>query len=91
VREGTCPSPAASIETCLRQVPHDAEGTWKDSIDKIAIERGYKNRDVINVTKEGLGDSYEAKLKMFFEVRDDMMRMKPWACLCLHFISGAHA
>jgi 1,2-dihydroxy-3-keto-5-methylthiopentene dioxygenase len=25
-------------------------------IDEVAQERGYKNRDVINVTREGLGD-----------------------------------
>ena len=25
-------------------------------IDAVAAERGYKNRDVINVSKEGLGD-----------------------------------
>ena len=37
-----------------------------EKIDQVAEERDYKNRDVINVTKEGLGDSYEAKLKMFF-------------------------
>ena len=36
------------------------------AIDEIARERDYKNRDVINVTKEGLGDAYEEKLKIFF-------------------------
>jgi 1,2-dihydroxy-3-keto-5-methylthiopentene dioxygenase len=40
---------------------------WEPEIDRIAAERVYKNRDVINVTKEGLGDLYEAKLKTFFE------------------------
>ncbi|KAF8335359.1 Acireductone dioxygenase ARD family [Cantharellus anzutake] len=40
---------------------------WEPEIDRIAAENGYKNRDVINVTKEGLGDLYEAKLKIFFE------------------------
>lgn len=32
----------------------------------MAAERSYKNRDVINVSEEGLGDQYEAKLKIFF-------------------------
>lgn len=29
-------------------------------------ERSYKNRDVIKVSKEGLGDLYASKLKGFF-------------------------
>lgn len=36
-------------------------------INEVANERQYRNRDVISVTKEGLGDAYEAKLKMFYE------------------------
>lgn len=39
---------------------------WEPKIDEVARERGYKNRDRLNVTKEGLGDQYDAKLKMFF-------------------------
>ena len=31
-----------------------------------ARERGYKNRDEINVSKAGLGDIYEEKIKGFF-------------------------
>jgi 1,2-dihydroxy-3-keto-5-methylthiopentene dioxygenase len=37
------------------------------AIDLIAKERSYKNRDIINVSKAGLGDQYEAKIKIFFE------------------------
>jgi 1,2-dihydroxy-3-keto-5-methylthiopentene dioxygenase len=48
-------------------IPIDDEGKWQARIDEVAQERGYKNRDVINVTKEGLGDAYEAKIKLFFE------------------------
>lgn len=40
---------------------------WEEQINEVARERDYKNRDTINVTKEGLGDAYESKLKMFFE------------------------
>ncbi|KAF8638799.1 hypothetical protein AX17_001858 [Amanita inopinata Kibby_2008] len=36
-------------------------------IDKIAIEQGYKNRDMINVSKEGLGEVYEEKIRGFFQ------------------------
>ena len=40
---------------------------WQSDIDNIAKERSYKNRDTINVSKEGLGDAYEAKLEGFFK------------------------
>ncbi|KAL0063213.1 1,2-dihydroxy-3-keto-5-methylthiopentene dioxygenase [Marasmius tenuissimus] len=40
---------------------------YEDKIDAIAREREYKNRDTINVTKEGFGDAYEEKIKMFFQ------------------------
>ncbi|KAG6332096.1 hypothetical protein ID866_6992 [Astraeus odoratus] len=45
-------------------VPSDGRYT---AIDAIAQERNYKNRDFIAITKEGLGDSYESKIKMFYE------------------------
>jgi len=48
-------------------IPIDNEGGWERKIDDLAVERGYKNRDTINVTKEGLGDAYEGKIKTFFE------------------------
>jgi 1,2-dihydroxy-3-keto-5-methylthiopentene dioxygenase len=50
-------------------VPLDQKtpGGWESEIDRIAEQQGYKNRDTINVTKEGLGDLYETKLKAFFE------------------------
>jgi 1,2-dihydroxy-3-keto-5-methylthiopentene dioxygenase len=35
-------------------------------VDKLAQERGYKNRDEITVSPEKMGDAYEAKVKMFF-------------------------
>lgn len=37
-----------------------------EQVELIAAERSYKNRDVISVSKEGLGDLYEEKLKGFF-------------------------
>lgn len=39
---------------------------WEPEINRIAKERDYRNRDRLNVNKEGLGDQYEEKLKMFF-------------------------
>ncbi|TFK97331.1 Acireductone dioxygenase ARD family [Pterulicium gracile] len=38
----------------------------EEKINAIAAERGYKNRDNIHVSKEGMGDAYEDKLKIFF-------------------------
>ncbi|CAE6534571.1 unnamed protein product [Rhizoctonia solani] len=36
-------------------------------VESVANERGYKNRDTINVSRGGLGDLYESKIKGFFE------------------------
>ena len=50
-------------------VPLDQGGPlgWESEIDRIAEQQGYKNRDTVNVTKEGMGDQYEMKIKSFFE------------------------
>lgn len=47
-------------------VPVPTTGEYP-KVDAVARERGYKNRDVITITKEGLGDLYESKLKSFYE------------------------
>ncbi|KAJ7175017.1 Acireductone dioxygenase ARD family [Mycena crocata] len=39
---------------------------YEPRVDEIARERGYKNRDLINVSKEGMGEIYEEKIKGFF-------------------------
>eukprot|EP01113_Clastostelium_recurvatum_P030720 TRINITY_DN3762_c0_g1_i4.p1 TRINITY_DN3762_c0_g1~~TRINITY_DN3762_c0_g1_i4.p1 ORF type:complete len:170 (+),score=53.63 TRINITY_DN3762_c0_g1_i4:37-546(+) len=36
-------------------------------LDTITKERGYKNRDVVNISTQTFGDAFEAKLKIFFE------------------------
>ncbi|KUJ19799.1 1,2-dihydroxy-3-keto-5-methylthiopentene dioxygenase [Mollisia scopiformis] len=38
----------------------------EQDVDKLATERSYKNRDVITVSPEKLGDIYEEKVKSFF-------------------------
>jgi 1,2-dihydroxy-3-keto-5-methylthiopentene dioxygenase len=48
-------------------IPLDTAGEWEAVIDTISKEQGYRNRDTINATKEGLGELYESKLKSFFE------------------------
>ncbi|KAJ5715149.1 uncharacterized protein N7483_012330 [Penicillium malachiteum] len=37
-----------------------------EHVDKIALERGYKNRDSVCVSPQTMGDVYEEKVKMFF-------------------------
>ncbi|KIH90636.1 1,2-dihydroxy-3-keto-5-methylthiopentene dioxygenase [Sporothrix brasiliensis 5110] len=36
-------------------------------VDKLAVERGYRNRDEIKVSPATMGDIYEAKVKSFFD------------------------
>ncbi|RXK40691.1 1,2-dihydroxy-3-keto-5-methylthiopentene dioxygenase [Tremella mesenterica] len=48
-------------------IPIDEEGQWEKEIDTFAEQRGYKNRDRITVTKAGLGEAYETKIKSFFD------------------------
>jgi 1,2-dihydroxy-3-keto-5-methylthiopentene dioxygenase len=48
-------------------IPYSSDGSWEEKINEIAKERDYKNRDTINITKQGLGDLYETKIKSFFE------------------------
>ncbi|TFK25380.1 Fe-ARD 1 [Coprinopsis marcescibilis] len=45
------------------EIPIDG---YLPKLDAVAEERGYKNRDHITVSKDGLGDLYEEKLKSFF-------------------------
>lgn len=42
-------------------------GDYEREIDAIALKQGYKNRDTISITREGLGDLYDSKIKTFFE------------------------
>lgn len=37
-----------------------------ESVNELAKERGYKNRDEIVVSPQAMGDVYEEKVKMFF-------------------------
>ncbi|KAF9923959.1 1,2-dihydroxy-3-keto-5-methylthiopentene dioxygenase [Linnemannia zychae] len=39
---------------------------FAEQVDRICEERKYKNRDQITVSKEGLGDQFDAKIKTFF-------------------------
>ena len=38
-----------------------------ESVDALASERGYRNRDEITVSPAAMGDIYEAKVRSFFD------------------------
>ncbi|KAK7042030.1 1,2-dihydroxy-3-keto-5-methylthiopentene dioxygenase [Favolaschia claudopus] len=59
------PETLTALNVLSWHIPID-EG-HKDAVNAVAKERGYKNRDTINVSKEGMGEVYEAKIKGFFE------------------------
>lgn len=40
---------------------------YEGKLDAIARERGYKNRDTIDVSRAGMGAIYEEKIKGFFQ------------------------
>ncbi|KAJ7776061.1 Acireductone dioxygenase ARD family [Mycena maculata] len=40
---------------------------YEPRVDEVAKERGYKNRDTIDVSKAGMGAIYEEKIKGFFQ------------------------
>jgi 1,2-dihydroxy-3-keto-5-methylthiopentene dioxygenase len=69
-----CPLCLAMTEWSGRALPgkegnaYWRTGAWRDEgrTDQVAKERDYKNRDVINVSKAGLGDAYEDKIKVRF-------------------------
>jgi len=74
--EGDCRLPHESgdplPETKLKDVgvlyysfPIGAPGSEED-VAKLAKERNYKNKDVITVAPEAMGDVYESKIKTFF-------------------------
>jgi len=53
-----------SIGVLHWNIPIDIEGKYEQEAVALAKERGYKNhRDIIEVSKEGLGDEYETTMK----------------------------
>ena len=50
----------------LWTVPLDTEGGWEPVINKMANEQGWDNRDIMDITKEGLGDRFEEMLDKYF-------------------------
>ncbi|KAJ7076659.1 Acireductone dioxygenase ARD family [Mycena belliarum] len=58
------PETLAALNVRFWTIP--VEG-YEPQLDEIARTRGYKNRDMINVSKEGMGEIYEEKIRTFFQ------------------------
>lgn len=50
----------------LWHIPLDDSGEWESEVDKVAEQQGCKTRENMDVTKEGLGDQFEAMLEKYF-------------------------
>ncbi|KAK0465536.1 RmlC-like cupin domain-containing protein [Desarmillaria tabescens] len=63
-----------SLDLLYMNIPVDG---YEEKIATVAKEGDYKNHDVISISKEGLGDQYDAKIKAFYEEHmheDDELR-----------------
>ena len=48
-------------------VPVDAEGKWKQEIEKVAHEREYKNSDIVASSRETMGEKFEGAMAMVWK------------------------
>lgn len=48
-------------------IPVDAEGKWEEEINKVAREREYKNRDVVESSRAVLGDEFDRKMAIVYD------------------------
>src|ERR1700709_1149933 len=55
-----------SLGVLHRHIPVDAEGKYEQEVAAFGKGRDYKNHDFFTLTKEGLGDEYEAMIKNLF-------------------------
>ncbi|KAG2050237.1 Acireductone dioxygenase [Suillus hirtellus] len=55
-----------SIGVLHWHIPIDAEGKYEQEIAAVAKERSYRNHDIVSISKEGLGDEFETKIKSFY-------------------------
>ncbi|KAG7452266.1 Acireductone dioxygenase [Guyanagaster necrorhizus] len=63
-----------SLNLLYMNIPVDG---YEERIATVAEEGDYKNHDIISISKEGLGDLYDAKIKAFYEEHmheDDELR-----------------
>lgn len=48
-------------------IPVDAEGKWQETIESVARERKYKNRDVVESSRAILGEKYDEVTAKFWK------------------------
>ncbi|KAK0505719.1 Acireductone dioxygenase ARD family [Armillaria luteobubalina] len=63
-----------SLNLLYMNIPVDG---YEERLATVAKEGDYKNHDIISISKEGLGDQYNAKIKAFYEEHlheDDELR-----------------
>ena len=48
-------------------IPVDAAGKWEQEVERIAEEREYKNRDVIESSRATLGEKYDGAMAMVWK------------------------
>lgn len=48
-------------------IPVESEGGWEAQIDAVARERGYKNRDVVESSREIMGEAFDEKMRVVYE------------------------
>ena len=52
----------ASMGVLYFHIPIDSEGNWEEEVQRIATERGYRNKDVIESGRHLMDDGYEAAM-----------------------------
>ena len=52
-----------SLNLLYWNIPIDPAGQWQATIDEVAKSRDYKNRDILDLTTDGLG---KEKMDLFF-------------------------
>lgn len=59
--EGEAVEPAllAAMGVLSYRIPIDSEGQWEAHVQRIATRREYKHSDVVETSRELLGDKYE--------------------------------
>lgn len=48
-------------------IPVDASGQWEQEINKVASEREYKNRDVVESSRALMGEEFEQKMAVVWK------------------------
>ena len=48
-------------------IPIDAMGQWEKEIDKVAREREYKNRDIVESSRALMGQEFEQKMAVVWK------------------------